>query len=244
MFANFQTPIEIPPTCDELLGGGRVVADWLVAWWDGQEAKFVYDFDASQARERIFTSPLIGDKLRYLAIESGMTLTESSEFTFVSQLASLQGYRHKLACAVRSINQELQSLDLFKVAYGRFALEAPSTEKWDSSLYWNQSPVCLPSLHLANVGLAQGDVRLYTAFDWATYFNMREALSRLKIELRAIGATVALLQKVFFSGISFFCSVLWERRRWFLHHGSHPPKQTVKADLSLFTEVCSRSLIA
>ncbi len=188
-----------------------------------------------------------------------MSSAGSSELMFVNQLGQLQEYRENLKRAVRSLNQDLRSFDSLLWDYSSSApASAPASasiagaEEWAAFCFSLPEPnLFAPSLHLPYVQASpyfdsiQDDLWDYVASIARKTSNaLRHNLWRCTSALRRVSEVILILRKVAFSRISFFCSVRWERRRWFLRHGAHPPKQTVQAILSLFTEACSRSLIA
>jgi hypothetical protein len=102
-----------------------------------------------------------------------------------------------------------------------------------------------PSLHPSSGALQTGffgHVQDICSYLWVLVCTVREALHEqllvLKRELRRVTTIVAILQRAACS-VALFCSVSWERRRWFLYHGSRPPKPTAQAILSPFVEACS-----
>jgi hypothetical protein len=245
MFSVCQKPIQPLLDCDDVQRTERMLVDQFGHVLDEQASELIVDFCPPPGPDCTFVSHIIDGQHRYIATEAKISSAGSSNFMFFSQLGQLQEYREKLTRAVRSITQELQSGDLL----GHNSFVAPPDSmvvgEWDSCLYWTQPHVCAPSLHLPYFGSIHEDVWAYVAIiARKTRLGFHLELSRYKRELRRISAIFALVRKVTSFGISFFCSVRWERRRWFVRHGARPPKETVQATLSLITEACCRSLVA
>jgi hypothetical protein len=139
-----------------------------------------------------------------------------------------------------AINESLGTfpagLGIFNEPIGSYASTSPPQDLID---------VRVPSLQ-GPYGALQpgyfGGVQDICSYLWVLACTVRDALQKqllvLKRELRRVTAVVAILRKARRS-VTFFCSVRWERRRWFLHHGARPPKASARAILSLFAEACS-----
>lgn len=253
MFSVYQEPVKLILDSEEVQGGERVIVDHLGQFPDGQEpAELILDSSMAQ-QWRGFASPFLNvQEPVELILDSGPTL--HSDYMCVSQLGWSQEYSQTLKRAARSITQDLQSFDSLSWEYTSSAppSEFGWSEEWTAfCLSLIEPNLCAPSLHLPYRQASpyfvsiQDDIWAYvTSIARKACFVLYHKLSRCKRELRRINAVVAILRKVAFSGVSFFCSVRWERRSWFLRHGAHPPKQTVQAILSLRFPRCVPGLLS
>jgi hypothetical protein len=168
-----------------------------------------------------------------------------SEFAY-GQLSGLQEYSQKLKQAVRTITQELESLDtrLWKYPTYQNIAQTNSPEEWAA---WTTQPNLLaPSLNLPFTqgalyfGSIQEDVWAYVvSIDRKVSEFLHCRQRRLQWALCQVNEAVAvILNKIACSVTGFFCGMRWERRRWFLRHGARPPKKRLQAISSLFPEAC------
>jgi hypothetical protein len=73
--------------------------------------------------------------------------------------------------------------------------------------------------------------------------TVQKALRKLRDRISLVSIHISALLAVLFSGI-IFCSVRWEKRRWFLFHGARPPKSTAQALWACLLEAGSGSALA
>lgn len=171
-------------------------------------------------------------------------------YQYMGQVGLLQEYRHDLAETVRSLTENLRSVDSYwwNVS-GTFAVaaelqkQAVSNGLGPSSI---QPNVFAPSLY---VPFAQtkyfGEVQdeLFTIACEARVV-LRKVFTAFDRLLGCVAHILLVIRKSTSSVIRFFCSVRFEKRRWFLYHGARPPKETVQAILDPFTRACSESSLA
>lgn len=72
--------------------------------------------------------------------------------------------------------------------------------------------------------------------------RVKKALRKLRDRICLVSVHISALLAALFSGI-IFCSVRWEKRRWFLFHGARPPKSTAQAMWTCLLEACSGSAL-
>jgi hypothetical protein len=77
-----------------------------------------------------------------------------------------------------------------------------------------------------------------------TQIELRNALTSLDHLLGCVDHFLSTIRKFLFRSIRRFCSVCWEKRRWFLLHGARPPKIVVAVTTGLFAEACYGSILA
>jgi hypothetical protein len=177
---------------------------------------------------------------------------QASSPLFVNQLDGLREHHRGVTRTLRTLTQDLQAVELIESAANGLlqgsGLAATAQSKF-AHLSGNEPNCCVPSLHpcmgFAGIGSFQQDLCAYVVSIVRCSRNvLQRRVLECKRELRRTRTLIGTIEKAVFFAVSFFCSVPWERRRWFLHHGARPPKQTVQAILSLFTGACSGSLIA
>lgn len=163
---------------------------------------------------------------------------------FFGEVGQLQEYRSDITGSVRLLAKELQVV-------GEVTCAAAAAPK--GAIGWNavrpflvQPTVCNYSSNglSAQTHYFCGIQDELVTLVCETRVALRKALTWLNYLLGCVSAVLSLVCKLASSAIPIFCSVTWEKRRWFLHHGARPPKTTVRAIMSLLTEVCSRSLLA
>lgn len=169
---------------------------------------------------------------------------------WVGQLGQLQECRQALTTRARSVTNQLLSLDMFVWPWlgnnNRRTItdtdEIPST---DSGL----QTFCSHSLYVpyepsTYYQIVQDELLTYVVgvfVDARAY--LEKALNTFRDRLRFVGILIATLRTVA-SFANIFCSVRWEKRRWFLFHGARPPKSTAQAMWSCLPEACSGSALA
>jgi hypothetical protein len=67
---------------------------------------------------------------------------------------------------------------------------------------------------------------------------VRQVLATFELLFGYVVECISLIRKPTDPTLRFFCGVCWEKRQWFLHHGSHPPRLTVLAIPGLFARAC------
>ncbi len=177
------------------------------------------------------------------------TLAHESAYLFAGQIGPLQEYRHDLAASVRLLVRGLQKIDAVEIELQSFPPElemmgpvAPASSNLCSKLV----NFCAPSIQ-GPFALTQyfHSVR-DELFTWIceTRIALRKALTAVDRLLGCVDHFVLEIRKSVSSNIRLFCSVCWEKRRWFLYHGARPPKVTVQAIQGLFAGACSGSRLA
>jgi hypothetical protein len=203
------------------------MSDLIVELGSGQS--FVIDLKHSSAVPVILSSCHVAHELAHVS---------------VGQLGQLQEYRQNLRANVWSIANDLRSLDVME----RLSIcnYISTTETSDRDYRLN---VCAPSLHGP-----YGQTQYYQTVQDALSYHvvsivllartfLQKALTTCREKLRLVNVAVGLLHAVAFFPF-IFCSVRWERRRWFLFHGARPPTSTAQAMWACLPEACSRSLLA
>jgi hypothetical protein len=105
--------------------------------------------------------------------------------------------------------------------------------------------VSAPSLHLPQ---PESYERRITAEELGLLLADVAATTRAKARsmrrvLRSVTEAITIVREVAFKEIAVFCSLRWERRRWYLHHGARPPRAS-QAIWSLFAGARSGPAIA
>jgi hypothetical protein len=73
--------------------------------------------------------------------------------------------------------------------------------------------------------------------------SLQNALARYRSRIRLVSIVIGRLLTGLTSS-NIFCSVLWEKRRWFLFHGARPPNPVQQALWACLQEACSGSTLA
>jgi hypothetical protein len=179
------------------------------------------------------------------------SVVQASGHLFVNQLDGLHEYRRGVTQTLRTLTQDLRSVEFVEVANGLLQTsDLTVTAQCNfAQPSGNEPNFCVLSMHscMGVTGFSSIVQEVLAQVVSIAHYSrnvLQQRLSQCKRELRRTSALVVIIEKAAFSAVSFFCCVRWERRRWFLHHGARPPKQPVQAMLSLFTGACSGSLIA
>jgi len=189
---------------------------------------------------------------------------QGPEGLYVSEIGQLQEHCAQLTRELRSLDQHLKSLQSISLvsdsdsytAASNTTISALPTSQLDSG--WTQ-PITHISTFIAPYMQGAGVSLLASIQDaWKSFEDMFQEAARcilrvieyrdfLQKLLHRASVVLSIRFKAIFNAIypvSLFCSVSWERRRWFLHHGARPPKPMVQAILGLFAGACSGSPIA
>jgi len=184
----------------------------------------------------------------------------------ISELGPVLEYRQQLVCTSRAISLRLRSLEYFAELTSPYEDASNTTftkfmhlfepepfhpVQREISLPPDDTVGCMQATTLSTevAECQHAYCRIRDAYDYIrslarrTQTALYEQLSEVSRKLRRVNDVVAIIGDGH-PQIPRFCSVRWERRRWFLHHGARPPKQTVQAILGLFTGACSGSPIA
>jgi hypothetical protein len=168
----------------------------------------------------------------------------------MGQLGQWQEYRQELTIRARSLSSNLQSLDML-MWRGRGISNvwtATGTED-ENSHDPDQLDVRAPSLHQPYAETAyfrsvQDELYChFVSFVLQARTFVKKALTKYRDRIRVVSVVISTLHAVVFSPI-IFCSVRWEKRRWFLLHGARPPKSTARAMWACLPEACSGSSLA
>jgi hypothetical protein len=163
------------------------------------------------------------------------------------RLSELQTGRLSLKHAVRALSEDLQTLDFFiSSGSNAFVVEAKANAAADAQLGVSTS--------MGAVGVIDGQHR-YTLQEevWDYLLSaarrnqgvLKQALTVVRrIQNWVSAAILLLIQQLFRFACSLFCSVRWERRRWFLCHTAHPPKISRPAVAGLLLGACFGSPLA
>jgi hypothetical protein len=162
-------------------------------------------------------------------------------YAWAGQIGELQQYKRSLKTTARFVSQTLQSLasdELIMTADG--ALQPINLE-----LASTQPNVSAP-LALRTLSTQYSTAVLDALNTWFCEFRVvaRYALNWIDELFGCVARVLSVAFKSVSSPVRFFCSVRWERRRWFLYHGTRPPRPTVQAIVDLFTVACSRPPLA
>jgi hypothetical protein len=162
------------------------------------------------------------------------------------QLAELQSGRLSLKHAVRALSEDLQTLEVvIHNGCQTYFLQAKTN---DATLIDETAP----PVHEA---IIDGQHRYYTVQE-EIWDYLLSAARRTQVVLTQVLTLVRraqhwvsdlisiLIRQLARLACSLFCSVSWERRRWFLCHTSHPPKASRPAVAGLFLGACFGSPLA
>jgi hypothetical protein len=176
------------------------------------------------------------------------TLAHESAHLHVGQIGLLQEYRHDLAANGRLLVRDLQKIEATEIEL-RGCWPAPMmgpVAPFGLNLYSTQPNVFAPSLQQPFALTQYFYIVRDELFSWIceTRIAVRKALTALDRLLGCVDHFLLEIRKSASSNIRLFCSVCWEKRRWFLYHGARPPKVAVRAILGLFAGACSGSRLA
>lgn len=176
-------------------------------------------------------------------------LDESARFS-VGQLGQLQDYRQKLNAEARVLQNDLHSLDALSQqwliignVFTGTAVENPDSQDADQLNFWAHSPQVFPT-HTECQPIIQEDFySRVLRFLLQACASLRQALARLRRRVRPVSVLIGVFRAAALSAL-IFCSVRWEKRRWFLFHGARPPKSVQQAIWACLLEACSGSALA
>jgi len=181
-----------------------------------------------------------------LILDSNLSFKADFDCNKLGQLSELQGTLRQVAV---SINKNLQSVDSMFEKYSSAAPIPQFTDpqSWCSGIIGTQPNFLSPSLHLPySQSLPYFGSNLEFVCDFFSTLlrqastQLRRTLGRVENAICRIDDSVTMiLRELARSCTGLFCSMRWERRRWFVRHGARPPKKTVQVIFSLFTEACS-----
>jgi hypothetical protein len=168
----------------------------------------------------------------------------------MGQIGLLQEHRRSLKIVARSLYSDLQSLDsLMGLPNTMGAVGAGSVAEKLNLQGSDQRNVCsysfyqpyAPTTYYLSI---QDELLTYVVsvfVDARTY--LQRALNIFQDRIRLLSVVIAILRAAAFTA-NIFCSVRWEKRRWFLFHGARPPKSTLQALWACMPEACSGSALA
>jgi len=174
-------------------------------------------------------------------------MTESAPL-LVGQLGQWQEYRQTLNTKARFVAHHLRSLDMFAwpwLGHNPWNVdETDDTASTESGLL----NFCSPSVHLP-----YAPSTYYRSIQDELYNHvvsvvlnartfLRKMLSTFRDRIRLASVVIAVLCTAVSSPL-LFCSVRWEKRRWFLFHGARPPKSTAQAMWACLPEARSGSIL-
>lgn len=176
------------------------------------------------------------------------TLAHEYAHLLVGQMGLLQEYRHDLAAKARLLVRNLGKID---AAESELQGHCPASmmgpvASSSFNLCSTLVNVCAPSFQGPFPQTQYFHIVRDELFSWIceTRIAVRKALTALDRLLGCVDHFLLEIRKSASSKIRLFCSVCWEKRRWFLYHGARPPKVTVQAILGLFAGACSGSHLA
>jgi hypothetical protein len=168
----------------------------------------------------------------------------------VGQLGQWQEYRQTLTTKARFVAHHLRSLNVLQWPWnginqvGMYAgtddTNSPDSEQLNSyvpSLYQPYSP----SMYYESIQDELCSYVVSVVLDARTL--LQSVLSTLRNGICFATVVVGVLCAALSSPV-LFCSVRWEKRRWFLFHGARPPKSTAQVLWTCLLEACSGSSLA
>jgi hypothetical protein len=166
-----------------------------------------------------------------------------------NQLGELQEYRHALDAATRSVTKDLEDLDFLiwtsaNIVVGQvkqYDVEVPDPEGHLLDVH-APSLEMLDGHHRYSLHHELWHYLLHTAC--TVRVALEQTLSLFQVERQCVTRAIAACARLVPAVIKFFCCLSWERRRWFLQHGAHPPKASRTAFADPFSRACSGSLLA
>jgi hypothetical protein len=170
-------------------------------------------------------------------------------FILVDQLDELQDRRRELTVQARSVINDLRSVNVLASQLNTLPVSASALRSGWAQAQNNQPTLWATSQHsseaIQEFVSVQDDLCAYVvSVARLNRERLEGTLAQYRWQLRRISDLIAIIQRARLSLVSVFCSVQWEQRRWFLFHGSRPPRQPVQAIMGLFAGACSRSLLA
>jgi hypothetical protein len=172
-----------------------------------------------------------------------------SDFAILSgrNIATLQEYRQDLITEAGAIHRDLKSIGrlLWSCAFGlsfcgtTADIELTKSSAAELGVSSEMGGVALNSCYGSVlhefVGQSVGAFALIHIL-LENLLLIRTAVRGIDSELSAFRSSACFL--------AIFCSVLWEKRRWFLLHGARPPKRNEQAMWARFSGVCSEPNLA
>ena len=174
----------------------------------------------------------------------GDAVPESAQL-YVGQVGMWQEYRQELSAKAQSIIHRLRSLDVNGPFYPPLhnletGARTEETNAPDSAqLNFSPHPFYQPHAQTIYHKSVQDELCwqvVRVVLEARTF--LENVLANCQSIIRLVSAIIGLLHAVAFSA-SIFCSVLWEKRRWFLFHGARPPKSTAQAMWTCLPGACS-----
>ena len=166
----------------------------------------------------------------------------------VGQLGQWQEYYQSLRTKARFVADQLRSLDIVYWACDDIPCNVRKeneTESTEPGLL----DFCSPSLdppYALNTYCRSIQDEFYSHIV-SVVLKAREflykTLNAVQLTIRLAGFVVAVLRAAASSPL-IFCSVSWEKRRWFVFHGSRPPRSTVQTVWTRLPEAYSGSALA
>jgi hypothetical protein len=150
-------------------------------------------------------------------------------------------YQQGLKTTARSVSRTLQSLASDELIMAADGVLQPIGLALASTQLNVSAPLALRTLS------TQYSTAVIDALDtWLCELRVvtRDALNWIDELIGHVARVLSVAFKFASAPVRFFCSVRWERRRWFLYHGTRPPRPTVQAIVNLFTVACSRLHLA
>jgi hypothetical protein len=167
----------------------------------------------------------------------------------VGQLGQWQEYRQALTTKARFVANHLLSLDMFAwpwLGHNPWNIdETDDTESTESGLLNFCSPSLYqpyaPSAYYRSIQDELCNHVVSVVLNARTF--LRKTLSTFRDRIRLASIVIRVLCAAVSSPL-LFCSVRWEKRRWFLFHGARPPKSTAQAMWACLREACSGFILA
>jgi hypothetical protein len=175
--------------------------------------------------------------------------TESAPL-LAGQLGQWQEYRGALTTKARFVAHHLRSLEVLQWPWnginhvGTYAgtddTNSPDSEELNLCVPSFYQPYS-PSMYFESIQDELFNHVVSVVLHARTF--LQGVLSALREGIRLVSVLIGTLLAAIFSA-NIFCSVRWERRRWFLFHGARPPKFTAQVMWACLLEACSGSALA
>jgi hypothetical protein len=176
-------------------------------------------------------------------------ISDVAPYVGVNQLGELQEYRHALDAATRSITKDLEDLDF--LIWTSANIVVGQVKQYDVEVPDPQGH--LLDVHAPWLEMVDGQHRYSQHHELWHYLlhaactvrvALEQTLSLFQVERKCLTRAIAACSKLARAAIKLFCCLSWERRRWFLQHGAHPPKASRTAFAGPFSRACSGPLLA
>ena len=167
----------------------------------------------------------------------------------VGQVGLWQEYRQNLKVKAQSLYIDLQSLETLHDHWLTIGNPSVSAAAVDPTLLhasqqtFSSYSFYQPYTPSAYCRVVQDELLTYVvgAFVDARAY-LEKALKTFRERIRLVSVLIAILRVVAFLA-NIFCSVRWEKRRWFLFHGARPPKSPQQVMWACLPEACSGSAL-